>query len=945
MKHAYARRSGWWVMAFALGACAGPAEEAGSADVQQETFALDGSLQKLVHGYPPGGSPGSMVLLSDGRVLASGPETSNSWYTLTPDLNGSYVNGHWDQVASSHLGHLFGPSFVLRDGRYFICGGEYVSDDTERKLHASDQDRARCELFDPVQNSWFTVADMPQTVADSPAAELSDGTVLNLSHASQNSYLFNSSTNTWTQKASYPSQTVNTEGSCVLLGDASVFCGMRRFVRYSPASDLWSLTASTPGSEFDQFSSTTHDEIGPLLLLPSGNVFVLGGNANNGFFDPAHNQWFSAASTPAPYNHGDAPSAVEVNGDVLSVVTTDAEGEGQPNDDDPSGPNGKVALYEYQVAKDTWSNVPLPSGVSLGSGNRERLLNLPRPGSTTAQILVSTGMSDGTMLVYNSGATPTTEKPTLQKIAGPVNGVFTLTGTELNGLTNGSDLGDDTKSSTNYPIVSLTSNSTGQIFFARSFAFSQMAPTRGTTPETCSFTLPDGLPNATYQVRVSANGVPSSNSLPLVVSETHIQSVTGPLTGTPGTNVTWQVNLSNAAPAGGTLVTLASSAAGVATVPSGIRVAAGSSAASVTVAVKGIGVANITASVAGSFRPLLRTFGWNINDLSGPNILYDGTSPSWTLTLSQQAPPGGASVNVFIDSNVAIVPSTVTVPAGAKSTTFTVSQGPGEGVTLVHATAIATGFSHAIAAPIQLPIGDTMTFFKCSDEFSTCAIGGGPRYMAFGIDDKFNFASTSGTVACDTSTFGDPDTGAFKACYYSAYTLLGSESSTLSVPTRTNVAYGVGSKFNYKDITGSFTCDNATFGDPAVGAGKACYAGPADYEFVTTEGGSFTVNANTPIAYGGSGRFTFKVKSGTVNCDNTTFGDPAVGAGKACYRFNAPFRANEGQAFSTSGLTFTYYGSGANDDFLRSSAISGTCSNDFFGGDPDVTHTKHCYGL
>ncbi len=954
MKREYAKTSGWCVVVggMALSGCAGPAERGQvEANVAEEASALNGTIQKLVRPFPPGGSPSNVALLTDGRVLCGGPETSNSWYTLKPDSAGSYVNGSWNQVASSHLGHEFNPAFVLRDGKYFLCGGEYVSDPTERRLHASDQDRARCEIYDPVNDSWQTVTDMPQTVADSPAAELSDGTVLGLSHASLNSYVFSTATSpNWTQKASYPDKTVGTEGGCVLLGDASVFCGMRRFARYTPASNGWSITAAPCGQEFDEFSSSTHDEIGPILLLPNGNVFVLGGNANNGFYNVALNQWFLAATTPAPYNHGDAPSAVEVNGDVLSVVTTDADGEGQPNsDNDPSGPNGQVALYEYGIVSDTWTNVPLPSGVSLGSGNRTRLLNLPRPGAATAQILVAPGMGDGTMLVYNTSAstTLTGDKSTLQSITGPVNGFYTLTGLQLNGLSNGSDLGDDSKSATNYPIVSLTSNSSGRIFFARSSAFSQMAPTRTkTASSSCSFTLPDGLPNGTYQVRVSANGVQSSNSLALTVSETHIASLTGPVIGTLGTNVTWQVNLSNPAPAGGTLVTLASSAGGVAKPPSSIRINAGSSSGTFPLTVGGIGVANVTASTGGSFRPSLRTFGWNIDNLTGPDILYDQGGPvSWTLTLSQPAPAGDAVVNVFIDSNVATVPSTVRVPAGSSSVSFDVNLGSVEGVTLVHATAIATGFSHAIAAPIQLPIGDSMTFFKCSDEFSSCAIGGVPRYMAFGADGKFNFASTNGNVACDRSTFGDPDEGAFKACYYSAYTLLGSENSQLFLSSRKNVAYGAGNQFNYKDLSGSFTCDNATFGDPNVGASKSCYIGPADYEFTVTEGNSFNVNANSPVAFGTNGRFAFKIKSGTVSCDTATFGDPNVGAGKACYVFTAPLRADEGQSFSTSGLTATYYGSGGNDNFLRSGATSGTCSNGFFGGDPDVTHQKHCYGL
>src|SRR5580658_9087190 len=60
-------------------------------------------------------SVGAMLLLTDGRVLVhqepncSGPECAGTdfaeWYTLTPDITGSYVNGAWTQVAELPSGY------------------------------------------------------------------------------------------------------------------------------------------------------------------------------------------------------------------------------------------------------------------------------------------------------------------------------------------------------------------------------------------------------------------------------------------------------------------------------------------------------------------------------------------------------------------------------------------------------------------------------------------------------------------------------------------------------------------------------------------------------------------------------------------------------------------------------------------------------------------------
>jgi len=44
-----------------------------------------------------------LLLLSDGTVMAAsggpaGRGTGNAWYRLTPDANGSYLNGSWSTL-------------------------------------------------------------------------------------------------------------------------------------------------------------------------------------------------------------------------------------------------------------------------------------------------------------------------------------------------------------------------------------------------------------------------------------------------------------------------------------------------------------------------------------------------------------------------------------------------------------------------------------------------------------------------------------------------------------------------------------------------------------------------------------------------------------------------------------------------------------------------------
>src|SRR5579863_7842161 len=64
---------------------------------------------------PPGVSVEEMLLLSDGTVIAQDSNTNNAanWYRLTPNAQGSYVNGSWTQIASMHYKrNVFGKAML-----------------------------------------------------------------------------------------------------------------------------------------------------------------------------------------------------------------------------------------------------------------------------------------------------------------------------------------------------------------------------------------------------------------------------------------------------------------------------------------------------------------------------------------------------------------------------------------------------------------------------------------------------------------------------------------------------------------------------------------------------------------------------------------------------------------------------------------------------------------
>ena len=91
-----------------------------------------------------------MMLLTDGTVLVQEVATAN-WHKLCPDQFGNYVNGTWKQLKTGPNGPTYYASAVLRDGRVFIAGGE-------DNFGNNGVDIADCEIYDPVADSWTSIA-------------------------------------------------------------------------------------------------------------------------------------------------------------------------------------------------------------------------------------------------------------------------------------------------------------------------------------------------------------------------------------------------------------------------------------------------------------------------------------------------------------------------------------------------------------------------------------------------------------------------------------------------------------------------------------------------------------------------------------------------------------------------------------------------------------------
>ncbi|UTY57400.1 M12 family metallo-peptidase [Massilia sp. erpn] len=179
---------------------------------------------------------------------------------------------------------------------------------------------------------------------------------------------------------------------------------------------------------------------------------------------------------------------------------------------------------------------------------------------------------------------------------------------------------------------------------------------------------------------------------------------------------------------------------------------------------------------------------------------------------------------------------------------------------------------------------NSQAYTRCADEHQTCTVSG-TRNIAYGANGKFVYRTVTGSFVCDNSTFGDPLPGTPKACYAGkiGYAYCTAEHQNCTFAGTQSITYGAGTKFAHKLVANSVMCDNGSFGDPNPGVVKACYSGPAGYAYCSAQNGQCAVNGTQTVAYGANGQFFYRTVSGPIACTDAAFGDPAYGIGKACF--------------------------------------------------------------
>ncbi|MCE5293424.1 MAG: hypothetical protein LLF94_02265 [Chlamydiales bacterium] len=483
---------------------------------------------------PGTGGAGTCMLLTDGRILVQNTgwnfNTGEMW-TLTPDINGSYVNGTWQQVASLPDGYIpFAyASAVLADGRVIFEGGE---------LNGANYESRQTNLgaiYDPVENIWTAVepppffnSDFPahgagNVIGDAASVVLSDGTFMLACNLSKQAALLDLKTMTWTETGTSTKADANTEEGWTLLPNGKVLTVDCYFPGdeipfnptnselYDPKTKTWSSAGSTivPLSTFPSANFPSNQppygfitEIGPQVLRPDGTVACFGYDGHISIYDTKTGVWTPGPRFPVTADgqlgFPDGAGALLPNGNILVCV-------GAINDQDFGNlfgiPPAKFFIF------DGASLIEQPGFANSSDVYSSLYAMVVLP---TGEILCVNGTNDVEIFTsddkcYHRNWAPRVSSAPKKVCAGKT---YKIKGIRFNGMSQGAMFGDESQSATNYPLVRITNIATGHVFYCRTHDHSFMG-VASKKKVTTYFDVPKNIESGKSKLEVVANGIPS----------------------------------------------------------------------------------------------------------------------------------------------------------------------------------------------------------------------------------------------------------------------------------------------------------------------------------------------------------------------------------------------------------------------------------------------------
>jgi hypothetical protein len=473
------------------------------------TASAQSQWQRLTNSPPV--NVGAMLLLTDGTVIAheendqTGNVATRAWYKLTPDINGSYVNGTWTQIASlpSGYGPLFFGSAVLLDGRVLVEGGEY-----------NQYGRGFTNLgaiYNPVADAWTSV-NPPSgwgRIGDASTVVLSNGTLMLANCCTTQAALFNPTTLAWTSTGTGKFDINDEEGWNLLPGGKVLTVDAyvnrydpngKNYELYDPSSGSWSVAGTTPVQLWDSAANcggqgVASFEVGPAVLRPDGTVFATGANScaagHTAIYNVSAGAWTAGPDFPSNYDIADGPAALETNGKVLMMAS-------------PLTFEAGSVFFEWDGS--TLNQIGGPPNAPNDSSFQGHLLALP-----SGQILFTDYTNDAEVFTpTGSNYTGWTPTVLLQSAVLSRGSSIVLSGFKFNGASQNNAYGDDFQDATNYPIVRFTNVATGHVFYGRTHDHNAM-PVGYPGPSFTHLDIPLNMETGLTNLQVVVNGIASQD--------------------------------------------------------------------------------------------------------------------------------------------------------------------------------------------------------------------------------------------------------------------------------------------------------------------------------------------------------------------------------------------------------------------------------------------------
>ena len=175
---------------------------------------------------------------------------------------------------------------------------------------------------------------------------LSGGKILVGDLINLKSYLYDVASNTWTQTGSKVYSDQSDEEGWVKMPDGSIInydlfrsksTGGSYAEKYVPAAGTWSSISPSDGTALGTIpllsSNAVGSELGPIMRLQDGRVFVIGATQHTALYNPTTNTWSTGpdimgtltnaanpSGTLSPFGADDAPAAEIPNGHIIFVA-------------------------------------------------------------------------------------------------------------------------------------------------------------------------------------------------------------------------------------------------------------------------------------------------------------------------------------------------------------------------------------------------------------------------------------------------------------------------------------------------------------------------------------------------------------------------------------------------------------------------------------------------